>query len=107
MDSLICQAHYNHALTTVLTQLIVGDSGARTKENTLDGDFSHVKTSNLYQVKVPEQFSGKKYSKLFDYLTTRRYMIPLGLYRQETVNFSSFRDDKDTSKRDSLGVNRG
>ena len=50
MDSLICQAHYNHALTTVLTQLIVGDGGARTKDTNapLDGDFSHVKTSNLY-----------------------------------------------------------
>ena len=54
MDSLICQAYYNPALTTVLKQLIVGDSKYSKKKGRKgplqDGDFSHVKTSNLYHV---------------------------------------------------------
>jgi hypothetical protein len=51
-----------------------------------DGDFTNVKTSNLYHVEVPKQFIGKKYSKLFEYFTSRCAMIPLGLYRTEKVN---------------------
>ena len=59
-----------------------------------DEDFSKVPTSNLYHVKVPRQFTGKKYSKLFDYLTTRRFMIPLGLYRKQKVNMSQFMEEE-------------
>ena len=53
-------------------------------------DFSKVTTSNLYQVNVPKQYSGKKYSKLFDYLTTRRNMIPIGLYRKQKFDMAKF-----------------
>ena len=75
MDSLLCQAYYNSELTTVLKQLIIGDaqkpkSGAR--QSIWEHDFSNVSTSNLYHVKVPTQFTNRKYSNLFDYLTTRR-----------------------------------
>lgn len=85
MDSLICQAYYNSELTTVLRQLIIGDAqkpkqGART--SIWEQDFSNVLTSNLYHVEVPRQFSNRKYSNLFDYLTTRRSMIPIALYRR-------------------------
>ena len=90
----------------MLKQLIVGDSkkpkkkdhsiganfnkdmnkdGQEKEVNFSVGNFSNVKASNLYHVRVPEQFHKKKYSKLFDYLTTRRYMIPLGLYRTDKV----------------------
>lgn len=58
-----------------------------------DGDFSNIKTSNLYHVKVPSQFINKKYSKLFDYLATRRFMIPLGLYRTDKVSYTSFKEE--------------
>jgi len=44
---------------------------------------------------VPDQFKNRKYSTLFDYLTTRRYMIPIGLYRRQMVNYNAFRDEED------------
>lgn len=65
----------------------------------IDGDFSHVKTSNLYHVGVPAAYVSRKYSKLFDYLTTRRYMIPLGLYRSTKVDFRSFKDDEEKRRK--------
>lgn len=74
-------------------------SGKEKEMNFSDGDFSNVKASNLYHVRVPEQFHKKKYSKLFDYLTTRRYMIPLGLYRTDKVQISCLRDDDDKKKK--------
>jgi hypothetical protein len=75
----------------VMRQLIIGGSSKPTSGNNkrVDGDFTHVKTSNLYHVDVPKQFVGKKYSKLFDYFTSRCAMIPLGLYRTETVNLDN------------------
>lgn len=87
MDSLICQAYYNPALTIVLRQLIVGDSKKSKRMNIPGVHLFPNKTSNLYHVKVPVQFKNKKYSKLFDYFTTRRFMIPLGLYRTEKVSY--------------------
>lgn len=54
-------------------------------------DFSHVATSNLYHIKVPAYYIGKRYGKLFDNLTTRRAMIPLGLYRTGRVDLNDYR----------------
>ena len=54
-----------------------------------------MKTSNLYHVKVPSQFANRKYSSLFDYLTTRRFMIPIGLYRRQMVNYNQFKEEED------------
>jgi hypothetical protein len=112
-DSLICQAYYNKALTIVLNHLIVGDSKKNSKQNEFapnggkeqysytDGDFSNVKTSNLYHVPVPEEYVGKKYIRLFDHFTTRRHMIPLGLYRTDKIKFSQMNagDDKNQKKK--------
>ena len=52
-------------------------------------------TSNLYHVKVPDQFANRKYSNLFDFLTTNRSMIPIGLYRCQKVNYDHFKDEED------------
>ena len=94
MDALVCQAYYNPCLTTVLKQLIIGDANKSEKSSSIwKEDFSQVKTSNLYHIKVPRQFIDKKYSKLFDDLTTRRFMIPLGLYRTEIVDYNCFKDE--------------
>ena len=96
MDSLLCQAFYNSELTTVLKQLIIGDASSkssRSNRSIWEQDFSNVSTSNLYHVDVPEQFAKRKYSNLFDYLTTRRYMIPIGLYRTKEVNYNLFQED--------------
>lgn len=107
MDSLICQAYFNPALITVLNKLIVGDTNNKMKKNgginqgsnninTLlgqnpniraDGDFSHIKTSNLYHYAVPSSFYGQKYKSLFKHLVIKRFMIPLGIYRTEKVSF--------------------
>ena len=56
MDYNICQAFYNPSLTTVLQHLIIGETSKLKKEvgkNCIDGDFSNVKTSNLYLIKIP------------------------------------------------------
>ena len=94
MASLICQAYYNSALINVLKSLLIGDrtkkSGTSSKRD--DQDFSHVATSNMYHIQVPQYYIGKRYQKLFDNLTTRRQMIPLGLYRTTTVNLMSYKD---------------
>jgi len=56
MDSLICQAYFNPALMIVMNQLIIGGSAkpVQGKNKRDDGDFTHVKTSNLYHVDVPK-----------------------------------------------------
>ena len=102
MDSLICQAYYNSALINVLKSLLIGrdrtkKSGNGSKRD--DQDFSHVATSNMYHIQVPEYYVGKRYQKLFDNLTTRRQMIPLGLYRTTGVNLMAYKDLGDKSGR--------
>jgi hypothetical protein len=93
MDSLICQAYYNQALITVLKSIMgeVKRSGSADKKSAKDIDFSRVQRSNLYQIKVPKLYHGKGYNKLFDNLTTRRFMIPLGLYRTTRVNLNDYK----------------
>lgn len=104
MDSLLCQAYYNSELTTVLKQLIIGDAQKpkASSKSIWEQDFSKVSTSNLYHVKVPSQFTNRKYSNLFDYLTTRRYMIPIGLYRRQMVNYDQFKDHEEEAKRNNV-----
>jgi hypothetical protein len=50
MDALISQSYFSPALMTVMRQLIIGDSQKKAKKSgkILDGDFSNVRTSNLY-----------------------------------------------------------
>jgi hypothetical protein len=63
LDSLICQAYYNSALINVLKSLLIGDrtkkSGTSSKRD--DQDFSHVATSNMYHIQVPQYYIGKRY----------------------------------------------
>jgi hypothetical protein len=97
MDSLVCQAYYNHELITVIKQLIgehkkSSTSGSQKRIKSQDTNFSHVPTSNLYHIKVPKKYIGKKYLNLFDVLTTRMFMIPLGLYRTVDVNLRAYKD---------------
>jgi len=96
MDCLVCQAYFNHELITVLRQLIIGESKKPSSSNKRiriqDTDFSHVPTSNLYHIKVPSKYVGKKYSKMFDSLTTRMFMIPMGLYRTAEINLKVYKE---------------
>jgi hypothetical protein len=71
MDSLVCQSYYNSAYLTVMGSLI-------------GGMVSHdvaVKQSNLYHIRVPPAFHGQPFERLFDYLTLKQNIVPLGLYR--------------------------
>lgn len=36
---------------------------------------------------------------MFDYLTTRRFIVPLGLYRKEEIQLSSFSEEDDRRKK--------
>jgi hypothetical protein len=51
-----------------------------------------VPTSNLYHIKVPSKYVDKKYFHLFDALTTRMFMIPMGLYRKTRVNLRAYKE---------------
>ena len=101
MDALICQTYYNPALSIVLKQLILGDQKKNTKKRkkNFDSDFSHVPISNLYHIDVPKEFVDRKYSKLFDSLTTRRHIIPIGLYRSVTVDLNAYKDNYKFNKK--------
>ena len=75
------------------------------------GDFSHIKTSNLYHYKVPDNFLNEEYKELFEELVKKRNMIPLGLYRTEKVSFSFLDEDnsrnggsRSTSRRKTLAT---
>ena len=71
--------------------------------NRQDGDFSYIRTSNLYHYSVPQEFYGLRYKTLFKHLVLKRFMIPLGIYRTEKVSFAgldpvSNEDDEDQSQ---------
>lgn len=98
MDALICQTYYNPALSIVLKQLIIGDykKGSSSKKRTknFDEDFSNVQSSNLYHIDIPKEFIDRKYIKLFDSLTTRRQIIPLGLYRTvKKIDLNAYKEN--------------
>lgn len=42
-------------------------------------------------MKVSKYYVGRKYSKFFDNLATRRHIIPLALYRTCKVNLNKYR----------------
>jgi hypothetical protein len=42
---------------------------------------------------VPKEFIERKYAKLFDSLTTRRHIIPIGLYRSVTVDLNAYKEN--------------
>ena len=81
---------------TVLKQLIgesqKSNSSGNKRIKIQDTDFSDVATSNLYQIPVPKNYVGRKYSKLFDTLTTSRFMIPMGLYRKVSVDLKAYKE---------------
>ena len=67
----------------------MSNENKRGREN--DANFNHVPKSNLYLIKVPNQFFNRSYRKMFDDLCTRRFMVPLGLYRTANVNLNEYK----------------
>tara|TARA_B110000285_G_C15131943_1_gene624211 strand:- start:733 stop:975 length:243 start_codon:yes stop_codon:yes gene_type:complete len=75
---------------------VIGDAKknkSKKRKGNFDSDFSNVPISNLYQINVPKEFMNRKYSKLFDSLTTRRFIIPIGLYRTVRVDLRAYQGD--------------
>jgi len=58
----------------------------------------------LYHISVPKEFIGRKYCKLFDSLTTRRFIIPVGLYRTVTVDLKAYQSDYKFKKSKGKGI---
>ena len=52
---------------------------------------------------MPKEFIGRKYSKLFDSLTTRRYIIPVGLYRKVKVDLNAYKEKYKNQKKYKAG----
>lgn len=113
MDSLVCQACYNSALITVLRQLVIGETRKSfQKKNivTFGKEFTKIKSSNLYHVHVPEYLIGSKFNKLYKEFALEKYMIPLGLYRKDTIikdkkRADSLYDENDVKNKQEININ--
>ena len=79
---------------------MLGDTNIRQ-----DGDFSYIRTSNLYHYSVPEEFYGLRYKTLFKHLVLKRFMIPLGIYRTEKVSFAGLDPDEDEDDEENPKIN--
>ncbi len=73
LDSLMCQQFYNGVYFLKLIQMmVIGDRP------------SNLLSSSVFQISIPEDFSGKSYKDLLQFLL-KRSMMPIGLYRSEQV----------------------
>jgi hypothetical protein len=81
IDTLTCQAYYNPHIVTILHQLLTG--GKNTSNFAMRGICENVglKSSNLWQMYMPEKFINKTFSELFTELAEKENLIALGLYR--------------------------
>ena len=86
IDTLTCQAYFNPHIVTVLQQLLTG--GVKSSNPLLKA--SDLKQSNLWQCPVPEDFVGKTFKHLFNYLLDEMDLIALGLYRLEGATDNSY-----------------
>ncbi|CAD8072511.1 unnamed protein product [Paramecium primaurelia] len=80
IDTLTCQAYFNPHIVTILQQILTGQRQS-TQVIRAICEHADLKDSNLYQVPVPEDYLNKTFGELFNYLSTERHLIPLGLYR--------------------------
>jgi hypothetical protein len=80
VDTLTCQAYYNKHIVTIVHQLLTG--GKNTSNTTMRGICENVglKSSNLWQMPIPEKFINKTFIELFTELSNEN-LIALGLYR--------------------------
>jgi len=76
LDRLTVQCFYNRDLLNILQALV--SSGNYSHE---DFSSNFVQPSELSSVPVPRSFEGKTYIQLFQYLISKRAVLPLGLYR--------------------------
>ena len=80
IDSLIAQAYYNKHIVTIIHQLLAGG------KNNMNSTLKHIcdniglKTSNFWQMEIPEKFINKTFGELYDEFCDNN-LIALGLYR--------------------------
>jgi hypothetical protein len=81
IDTLTCQAYYNPHILTIVHQALTG--GKNTSNFYLRGICENVglKSSNLWQMPIPERFINKTFKDLFTELAETENLIALGLYR--------------------------
>lgn len=81
IDTLTCQAYYNPHIVTIIHQLLTG--GKNTSNFTMRGICENVglKSSNLWQMPIPEKFINFTFQDLFTELAEKDNLIALGLYR--------------------------
>ena len=83
IDSLTAQAYYNSHIVSIIHQLLTGgnlDLGAGKFSLKKICDEIGLKSSNVYQISIPNSFINKTFGELYDYFCDNNIVI-LGLYR--------------------------
>jgi hypothetical protein len=80
IDTLTCQSYFNPHIVTILQQILTGGKQSNAVIRAFC-DHADLKQSNLWQINIPEDYLNKTFGDLFNYLSTERHLIPLGLYR--------------------------
>lgn len=80
IDTLTCQAYYNQHIVTIIHQLLTGGKNASNMLTKGALESVNLKSSNLWQIDIPENFINKTYIELFKAFC-KKNVIALGLYR--------------------------
>ena len=80
IDTLTCQAYYNKHIVTIIHQILT--EGKITTNYYIQGILRafNLKSSNLWQIDIPERFIGLEFQDLFNEFCDKG-LIALGLYR--------------------------
>ncbi|MEL6802214.1 MAG: hypothetical protein AAFO91_00335 [Bacteroidota bacterium] len=80
VDILTCQAYYNQHLLTILEQILVGMKQKDYVEMALANELG-ITQSNLILKRIPPDYVGLTFEKLFQHFAIEKNLICLGLYR--------------------------
>ena len=80
IDTLTCQAYYNKHIVTIIHQLLTGGKNASNPTLRAICENIGLKSSNLWQMKIPEKFINKTFLELYSEFCEKN-IIALGLYR--------------------------
>ncbi|MCQ2815709.1 MAG: ion channel, partial [archaeon] len=80
IDTLTCQAYYNKHIVTIIHQLLTGEKGSSNSTLKTICDNVGLKSSNLWQMDIPQCFINKTFIELYSAFC-KKNIIVLGLYR--------------------------
>ena len=91
IDSLTAQAYYNNHIVTIIHQLLVGERHSENSEMIRICENIGLKSSNFWQIRIPDKFIEKTFGELYDEFCDRNLII-LALYRLpgSTDNYSGY-----------------